>query len=349
MLAPALERPPCYVAFSGGRDSSALLAAATALARREGLDDPIPVTERYGDLAEADEGRWQHLLLDHLGIREWIVLDVGGRSDLLGEVAQRGLLERGVVWPPALQIKPNMFSALSPGSLVTGEGGDEVFGPRRVTPWLHLARWTRGGRLRAARGAGESLLPRRLRASLQAARLRSGPIQPWLRRPLRDLHLRLVAEDLASEPMRWDRSLPWLCRRRSAVVAEHNYRLLAAEHGLELINPFLDPRFLAALARLGGRLGFATRAQVMREMFADVVPSESLERSTKALFNRAFMGEPTRRFAESWDGTGVDEEWIDADRLRAEWLSESPSAISSVALQQAWLASNAPAPPFAAV
>ena len=37
---PALERSPCVVSFSGGRDSSAVLAVATQVARREGL--PLP-------------------------------------------------------------------------------------------------------------------------------------------------------------------------------------------------------------------------------------------------------------------------------------------------------------------
>ena len=32
-----LQRGPCLVSFSGGRDSSAVLAVATAVARREGL------------------------------------------------------------------------------------------------------------------------------------------------------------------------------------------------------------------------------------------------------------------------------------------------------------------------
>ncbi|HLF44659.1 MAG TPA: hypothetical protein VJA46_14195, partial [Acidimicrobiia bacterium] len=33
LLLPALESPPCFVEFSGGRDSSALLAVAVDVAR----------------------------------------------------------------------------------------------------------------------------------------------------------------------------------------------------------------------------------------------------------------------------------------------------------------------------
>ena len=45
-IMPALLRSPCLVSFSGGRDSSAVLAVAARLARGAGLADPIPITIR---------------------------------------------------------------------------------------------------------------------------------------------------------------------------------------------------------------------------------------------------------------------------------------------------------------
>ena len=39
-----LQRAPCVVSFSGGRDSSLVLAAAVDAARRHGLPLPVPVT-----------------------------------------------------------------------------------------------------------------------------------------------------------------------------------------------------------------------------------------------------------------------------------------------------------------
>ena len=67
MLAPALARPPCVVAFSGGRDSSALLAVASRLAAREGLEPPVAATLRYPGEHEAHEEQWQELVVRHLG------------------------------------------------------------------------------------------------------------------------------------------------------------------------------------------------------------------------------------------------------------------------------------------
>jgi len=56
--APALLRPPCVVAFSGGRDSSRLLAAAADLAAREDLAPPTAYTFRYPLDPAADESHW---------------------------------------------------------------------------------------------------------------------------------------------------------------------------------------------------------------------------------------------------------------------------------------------------
>lgn len=50
MVAP-LSRTPCYVSFSGGRDSSSVLAMARTVARQHQLDDPIPVTLRFPGIA----------------------------------------------------------------------------------------------------------------------------------------------------------------------------------------------------------------------------------------------------------------------------------------------------------
>src|SRR3954470_25068106 len=67
----ALCRPPCVVSFSGGRDSSAILALATAVARREGLPLPIPATHRFEDVPLSHETSWQEQVVSHLGLENW--------------------------------------------------------------------------------------------------------------------------------------------------------------------------------------------------------------------------------------------------------------------------------------
>jgi hypothetical protein len=68
LLLEALLEPPCIIGFSGGRDSSALLAVAVQVARREGLDLPVPVTKTYPDVPATDETDWQELVIRWLGV-----------------------------------------------------------------------------------------------------------------------------------------------------------------------------------------------------------------------------------------------------------------------------------------
>src|SRR5690625_1146418 len=78
---------PCYVLFSGGRDSSLVLALATRAARDNGVPDPIPVTAVYPGDEDADEREWQRLVLDHLEITEQVVISVTDERSTLGELA----------------------------------------------------------------------------------------------------------------------------------------------------------------------------------------------------------------------------------------------------------------------
>jgi asparagine synthase (glutamine-hydrolysing) len=344
LLRPALAAPTCYVAFSGGRDSSAILAVATLVARRDGFADPVPVTALYPDIPEADESEWQEAVVQHLGLRDWLRLEFHDENDLLGPAARASLRQRGQMWPAALHTKVNLLTALSAGTLLTGEGGDEVFGARRAAPWPHLKKGTAIRRRRAARGALGSLLPRAARRRRAVAKWRQVQLQPWLRPVVAEEHCRALADDESCEPLRWDRSLLWVTRRRSAAVLGHNYQLLAAEYGVTLRTPLLEPQFLAALGRVGGRWGYTGRTAVMSALFGELLPRSVIERKTKAVFNRAFLGASTRAFARAWDGSGVDPDLVDVERLRQEWLSERPSAISGPLLQAAWLYSDAGKP-----
>lgn len=342
-IRPALVDGPCYVTFSGGRDSSAVLAAAVALARREGHDLPVPVTRVYPDLPDTDESGWQRLVVDHLGLSEWLRLELRhGESDLVGPVAREALATRGVLWPPALQTHDVVFEHLRGGSVLTGEGGDAVLGNRRSTP-LAILRRRRRPDPAAVRYAAREALPRPARERLARRMLRSGVQARWMRPAAFEQHVRLLAADVAAEPFGHGPATRAISRQRSFATVSHNYAAAAAEHDVRATDPLLDHRFVAALAQVGGRTGFPGRTATMHALFSDVLPREVLGRTTKASFNHAHAGRATREFARTWDGSGVDTDLVDVERLRSVWLSDQPTMATGVLLHSAWLASTGPA------
>ena len=339
VIRPALADGPCYVSFSGGRDSSAVLAAATALARREGHPLPIPLTRVYPDLPDTDESDWQRAVIDHLGLTEWVRLELrDGESDLLGPAARDALGRRGLLWPPALQTNDVMFEHLRGGSLLTGEGGDAVLGAHRITALRVMMRRRRLDRALVRNQLGAAL-PRRVRARLARRMTRTSVQSRWLRPAAFERHVRLAAADFAAEPLRYDAATRSITRQRSFATISHNHAAAAAEYAIRASDPLLDPRFVAAIARAGGLTGFPGRTGTMQALFSDVLPPAVLGRTTKASFNHAYAGAATREFARTWDGSGVDDELVDVERLRSVWLSDEPTMATGVLLHSAWLES----------
>lgn len=338
-IRPALVRPPCVVQFSGGRDSSVVLAVAVRLARREGLPEPIARTQRFPDLSEAAEDQWQEMVVRHLGIREWERIDVDDELDLVGPVAAPSLLRHGLLWPPMIHARHFDFSAVAGGSMIDGEGGDEVLGPGRMAPLLALA----SGRVRPGssivKQLGFALSPRpvrRLGAMRVYRRLRS----PWLRPGAWHALHTALADDLACEPVDRRRALFHHLRRRGVMLFLQNFSGLAAEHEVLDLHPFLDPLVLTSVAVAGGRLGFAGRTTALTHLFADLLPGEVLRRSTKARFNRCAFHVHSRAFAAAWDGRGIDEDLVEPELLARAWAAEEPSVLSFALLQAAWLATR---------
>ena len=337
-IRPALASGPCFVTFSGGRDSSAVLAAATDLARREGFDLPVPVTRVYPDLPATDESSWQHAVINHLGITEWIRLEFrDGESDLLGEAARSGLQARGLIFPPALQSHGLMFRQLRGGSLLTGEGGDAVLGTHRGTPFMLLRSGRRPSRALLSR-AVMALMPRPVRRRRVAASAARSVQSRWLRPAALRSHASRIAMDEVAEPLRYDAATWLIATRRSFATIAHNHAAVADEYEIKASDPLLDAGFIAALARTGGAWGYSSRTSTMNALFADVLPLAVINRSTKAWFNQAYAGEATREFARSWDGVGVDHDLVDAEKLRAVWLSDEPTMAAGMLLHSAWLA-----------
>ena len=129
------------------------------------------------------------------------------------------------------------------------------------------------------------------------------------------------------------------------MVLADTLRRLATAAGADLINPLLEPHFVAALARAGGRLGYGDRRATIAAALGDVLPRATLERRDKAIFDEVFWGEATRTLTRSWDGGAVDERLVDRDKLTAEWATGEPNIRTALLVQQVWLQTRDAAAP----
>jgi asparagine synthetase B (glutamine-hydrolysing) len=337
----ALQHPPAVVAFSGGRDSSAVLAVAAAVARREGLPAPVPATLRFPQSAESDETAWQERVVAHLGLDDWVRVEITDELDCVGPFATRALRRHGLMWPPNAHVLVPLLEQARGGSLVTGDGGDLVL---QASPWSERVVEVLGRRtsstprdlLRIALAFG----PRRMRARRLARRYPEPIRAPWL-------HPHALAEvvdawsrDAAAEPLPLDTRIRWGWRLRAVRFALSSFSALAADEGVDLVHPFNEPTFVAAIARAARSFRYADRTEAMRILFADVLPEEICARTTKGGFRDVFWNRHARRFGEEWNGEGADPTIVDVAALQALW--RSPQARehfrSCTQLQAAWLA-----------
>lgn len=340
ILREALEATPCVVAFSGGRDSSALLAVAAAVARRDGLPLPLPVTRRHGSIGDADESRWQELVVRHLALPDWEVVEVpDGDLDLLGPIATPRLLEHGVTWSPLSHQDAPVVTRASGGAVVDGEGGDQMLieSLHRIAPVAQLLRSGGAPSLRPAAKAAAALAPPALGRISHRRRVRRFDVS-WLRAEAREQLERDHARELASRPLRFSASVALVPRRGPLRLGLMTRAYFAGLRDVDYFYPFLDERFASALGRLGGWRGVGTRTEAMRMLVGDLLPDAILRRGTKARFNAVLFGGATRRFVEDWSGDGVDHRLVDVEVLRRIWRSENPHARTAALLQSAWLA-----------
>jgi Asparagine synthase len=341
-LLRALQRPPCLVSFSGGRDSSALLAVALRVARREGLSDPVAVTARFpGTVRTAEEG-WQEQMVSHLGLSDWVRLDFGDELDLVGPVA-RGLMAREALpYPSNLHLMFPMLERAHGGTFVTGLGGDQTLVPagRPLDVLAARVRPTPRDLLRV----GFAMAPRPVRRPV--LRRRGMLSFPWLRREANATLGHAWLEEELRQPLRWNARLRSSWRSRYMVLTIRRLGLMGAVAGAECVHPFTEPGFLAALAETGGRTGFESRTAAMRALFADALPPALVSRPTKASFNEVLWNRHTREFLAGTDdgmlatalGTLGLDEIVDLAALSRHWRGDEPLANSFLLLQACWLA-----------
>lgn len=333
---PALRRPPCLVSFSGGRDSSLVLAAAARVARREQLALPIAATNRFPQAVRAAESDWQERVVAHLGLTEWLRLDFDDELDAIGPYAQRLLCDHGLLWPGNVHFHLPLIDAARGGSLLTGAGGDELFGAACRTRLEALrARTARPEPLDLARLA-LAFAPRLAR---QAVLTRRPPAElPWLRPSGQRRFAAAAAAEAAAEPrgvvarMGFTLDLRYLRVGREALAA-------AAGDGDVLIgHPLCAPELWSAIAAAAAaRRGFHDHTHALRALFGGWLPDAVLARSDKATFGEAFWHHHSRAFARDWDGGGVPADLVDAAALREHWQRASPAAPTMTLMQCAWL------------
>jgi asparagine synthase (glutamine-hydrolysing) len=335
-LLPALQRAPCLVSFSGGRDSSAVLAVATHVARREGLPDPIPATLRFPSAVESAESEWQEQVVEHLGLTDWIRVERTSELDCVGPVATAALARHGLLWPCNAHFHVPVIEAARGGSLLTGIGGDEMFGPSR---WWY-----------ARRVLGRSVRPRP--RDVLAIALAIAP--PLLRRPVIRRKTRIpypwllpdtvaelergLARDEAAEPFGWRGRIEWRADRRYLHVGTASLAELGRAEDVVVSHPLFGGEFISALAALPGASRYRSRQEAMDALFGDVLPAPVRSRSTKASFDGAFWHEYSRELVARWNGEGVDETLVNAELLRDEWLTETPDPRTYTLLQSVKIA-----------
>jgi asparagine synthase (glutamine-hydrolysing) len=316
-----------------------VLAVAVDVARQEGFPAPVAVTVRFRDTPGAGEPEWQELVVRHLGLADWLVHEVEDELDVVGPVATDILRRHGVRYPAHSCLWAFLLGQAQGGTLLTGLGGDHVFS----TPLAFLRGPRTGGRrprLYDFQRLAFTASPR----SLRRAVLRRRATQlPWLRPAGQQAFAAESADAAANAAISFPAHLANVFRPRAMLGMQRTLDVLADENDARIAHPLVDPRFLVALAHAGGRVGFGSRTSAMHAVFGEelLLPEALLSRERKAVFHLAYTRRPTREFAKRFDGTGLDPELVDTERLRAEWLSPVPNFSSALALQAAWLASAA--------
>lgn len=321
LLIPALNRPPCGVSFSGGRDSSAVLAAAAEVASLHGLPAPIPVSLRFPGIEDTDETSYQEIVVRHLGLREWVILEPGDSLDIVGDLATELTRRHGLLYPANLHFHVPILEAVSGGTLLTGLGGDEIMGPHPS----HVLAATLVGKRRPGRTAVRDFAERYVLKERQRKEVRRvhEPLFPWLVPDVRQELLDRIVEWLTSDYLSASRNLTdSTYRMRYLHRARADMDRLGGDYSVTIEHPLLDPGFVGTIAERVGWAGMDSRTELMESVFGDLLPPELVRRTSKAQFDDVFW---TSVAAETVQTLPVDilSETVDGPALLEFWRSDA--------------------------
>jgi asparagine synthase (glutamine-hydrolysing) len=301
----------------------------------------MAITARWPGDAAAEESEWQDHVARLLKVERWEIITPGTDFDLLGPLATELLRAHGLMWPAPVAVLVPMIDAVGDGVLVTGDGGDEVFGL-----WSMARTWSMVRERRDLRSAVRPLLGAAMPDWLRRRRARSAtkPYQSWLTPEASAAYREVLAADaVAVAPLWWPGYLREVNAERGLNLGDRALATICASRGGSLATPLKSPAFLSALARAGGRLGLGDRTTVMRALFSPLLDDTVLCRVSKASFAGVHWGPATRRFAKDWDGTGVSARYVDVDALREAWCTPTPPYGAALPLHAAWLATTSKA------
>ena len=323
-VAPAVRSERCFVSFSGGRDSSAVLAAAAAVARREGHPLPVPITLRAGEVPQSDETEWQEAVVRALGIDDWIRIEVRDELDAVGPYARKALERHGLLWPFNVHFHSPMLEQAAGGTLLTGAGGDEL--------WLSSSQQPVGRRRRLLQ-----LAPAPVRRALLARRVAID--FPWLTERGRRAACTAAAADMLALPRTTRDRMAEMRGTRGLATAVASLERLAGDAGASIAHPLLDLQLWGAVAAAAPREGFAHRNDALAAAAGHLLPRQLVGRSTKASFDGLFFHDHSRAAARAWRGGGLPADVVDEVALAEHWAGEVADSHSLTMLQSVWLAS----------
>ena len=288
------------------------------------------MTWRFIGAPRAEESAWQERVIADLAIGEWQKLTAEDDLDLVGPIARRMLTRHGVRYPVNSHLLLPLMEMAKGGALLTGWGGDQV-----LTGWRRPPRPT-------PRSALLSVLPDRLVAA--ASLHRTDPF-PWLHRSVSADLIRRMRMECRGEPRGLGERLDRRVRSRDVVLANIGLDEVAQNHGVELIHPLLDPAFVMSLGLRFTDRQTLTRSDILADIADGSFPESATAARRKAYFIEVFLRGPTREFARSWDGEGLDTALVDRDALRQVWSQWPIPAYSAALVQYLWLQSAANAGP----